>query len=127
LFGRRCLSLEGIPEGPLLFNRPTRGQDRVGALPPFSSMSIIKGTAVAPGIALGPIHIVRAHPGGVPIWSIPPEEVDGEIARLHDALSVTEEQLDRQRKRMLEEVGERDAGIFACGRHILFERSLVAF
>ena len=85
----------------------------------LSNMSIIKGTAVAPGIALGPIHIVRAHPGGVPIWSIPPEEVDSEIARLHEALSLTEEQLDRQRQRVLEEAGERDAGIFAVHAMVL--------
>jgi phosphotransferase system enzyme I (PtsI) len=45
--------------------------------------------------------------------------VDGEIARLHEALSLTEEQLDRQRQRMLEEVGERDAGIFAVHAMIL--------
>ncbi len=82
-------------------------------------MSIIKGTAVAPGIALGPIHIVRAHPGAVPIWTIPADEIDSEIGRLHEALSTTEKQLERQRLQVLESAGERDAGIFAVHSMIL--------
>jgi hypothetical protein len=31
----------------------------------------IKGTAVAPGLALGPVHIVRATPHVVPTWTVP--------------------------------------------------------
>ena len=119
LFGRRCLPLEGNPDGRLLFMGRARRQDRGRAVTAHLNMSIIKGIAVAPGIALGPIHIVRAHPGGVPVWTIPSNEVDGEIARLHEALSSTEKQLERQRQRVLEEASERDAGIFAVHAMIL--------
>ena len=82
-------------------------------------MPAIKGTAVAPGLALGPVHIVRARPDTVPIWTIPGEAVESEIARLQSALDAAREQLTRQEELVRKASGEQDAGIFAVHRMIL--------
>lgn len=82
-------------------------------------MPAIKGTAVAPGLALGPVHIVRARPDTVPIWTIPGESVESEIARLQAALDAAREQLSRQEELVRKASGEQDAGIFAVHRMIL--------
>src|SRR5438046_2386187 len=37
---------------------------------PMTQMRIIKGVAVAPGLALGPVHVVHATPNIVPTWSV---------------------------------------------------------
>ncbi len=82
-------------------------------------MPTLNGTPVSPGLGLGPIYIVRSHPGAIPVWNISAEEVDSEIQRLHEALDLTEKRLERQRKLVLEQAGEKDAGILAVHGMIL--------
>ena len=80
---------------------------------------IIKGTPVAPGLALGPVHVVRAAPNVVPTWTVPEEEVGREVARLHAALDGAADELRRRQKLVAQHAGERDAEIFAVHRMLL--------
>jgi len=42
----------------------------------------IKGVAVAPGLAMARVHVVRAAPEVIPTWSIREDEIEGELNRL---------------------------------------------
>jgi phosphotransferase system enzyme I (PtsI) len=83
------------------------------------SMPTIKGMPVAPGLAIGPVHVVRARADSVPVFTIRSEEVDGEVERLHDAVRVATELLMRQEEIVREGTSEKDAGILAVHRMIL--------
>jgi len=83
----------------------------------------IKGTAVAPGLALGPVHIVRATPHVVPTWTVPEEEIEREIARLHEAVDLATDELRRRQRLVAAQSGEKDAQIFSVHRHLLNEQS----
>ena len=78
----------------------------------------IQGTAVSPGLALGPVHIVHAG-HEVPTWSVPRDEVPFEIARLAGALNGAAERLEERRRRVAMSAGEKDAEIFAVHKLIL--------
>ena len=80
-------------------------------------MPLIKGTPVAPGLVLGPAHVVRARPDGVPVWTIPLESIEAEVARLRAAVREAAEQLELQRSAILDQAGEEEAGILAV--HIM--------
>lgn len=82
-------------------------------------MPLIKGIPVAPGLALGPAHVVRARPDVVPVWTIPAEQLEAETARLRAAVEEAAAQLERQRQAIAEEAGEEEAGILAVHRMIL--------
>jgi len=79
----------------------------------------IHGTSVSPGLALGPVHVVRAAPDAVPNWSIPEEELAAEVERLRRAIAVAGDELLRRQRLVAEQSGERDAQIFAVHRMIL--------
>ncbi len=89
----------------------------------MAQQRIIKGTAVAPGLALGPVHVVRAAPNVVPTWTVPEEEVEREIARLHEALDLATEELRRRQRLVAAQSGEKDAEIFSVHRHLLNDPS----
>lgn len=82
-------------------------------------MPSIKGIPVAPGLALGKVHIIRAKPGTVALWSIPEGAVEDEIARLAAAMDAARDQLTRQQEIVRRNGSEQDAGIFAVHRAIL--------
>lgn len=86
-------------------------------------MPTIQGTAVAPGLALGPVHVVRARPDVVPIWTIAGGDVDAEVARLEAALREAQGQLGRQRDLVHEATGSQDAEIFSLHRMVLQDPS----
>jgi phosphoenolpyruvate-protein phosphotransferase (PTS system enzyme I) len=86
-------------------------------------MPIVKGSPVAPGLALGPTHVVRARPDVVPVWSIPAAQVEAEIERLRSAVRGAAEHLEGQRRVISEAAGEDEAGILAVHRMILEDPS----
>ncbi|MEE8146824.1 MAG: phosphoenolpyruvate--protein phosphotransferase [Longimicrobiales bacterium] len=86
-------------------------------------MPTIQGTAVAPGLALGPVHVVRARSDVVPIWTIAGGDVEAEVERLAAALEETQEQLGRQRDLVHEATGSQDAEIFSLHRMVLQDPS----
>lgn len=83
----------------------------------------ILGVAVSGGLAVGPVHIVRAGAADVPAWFVPKEEAPAEIGRLAAALTETAEMLEQQRVRVARSSGEKDAEIFAVHRMILTDPS----
>jgi len=79
----------------------------------------VQGIAVAPGLALGPVHVVRARPDVVPTWVVRDDEVDAEWTRLSQAIERVSRALERHQESAQRHAGEKDAGIFAVHRMIL--------
>ena len=79
----------------------------------------IQGTAVSPGLAAGPVHVVHAGPTDIPAWTVGHEEVPLEIGRLASALNIASEKLLRRQEFVAEASGAKDAEIFAVHRMIL--------
>ena len=84
---------------------------------------MINGISVSPGLALGPVDVVRARADAVPTWSIPGVEVPRETRRLEEALETTSEALERRQKLVAAQAGKKDAEIFAVHRMILQDPS----
>ncbi len=82
-------------------------------------MPLIKGIPVAPGLVLGPAHVVRARPDVVPIWTIPRAALEAEVARLGNAVREAGRRLERQREVIAALASEEEAGILAVHRMIL--------
>lgn len=72
----------------------------------------LRGTPAAPGVAVG--HIVRYVPARATVTAttLKPEEVDAEIARLHDAVARVRERIDAARTRAAVTAGAQEAAIF---------------
>jgi len=79
----------------------------------------IQGIAVAPGLALGPVHVVRARADVVPSWVVRDDEVEAECARLADAVARVTDQLAQHQDSARRLAGEKDASIFAVHGMIL--------
>lgn len=80
---------------------------------------IIKGVPVAPGLAMGPVHVVRAAPDVVPTWSLREDEVEAEIVRLEQGVHEAEEELARRQALLRAHAGDQDAEILSVHRMIL--------
>ena len=84
----------------------------------------IHGTAVAPGLAMAPVHVIRAAPTVVPTWSLRGDEVEGEMARLKAAIGAVSLALEDQRSKLLAAgTSEQEAEIFSVHRMILQDPS----
>ncbi|MCH2102899.1 MAG: phosphoenolpyruvate--protein phosphotransferase [Planctomycetes bacterium] len=86
----------------------------------------IKGTPVAPGMAMGPVHVVRAARDRVPTWSIPEQEVMDEVGRLHEAIDRVCEELESRRVVVAEQANEQDANILAVHGMIVRDPSAIS-
>lgn len=86
---------------------------------------LLRGVAASPGLAVGPVHHVRA-----PQSVIAPDAVAGsptqERARLKDALAAARTELGGLRDRLAERAGEAAAGIFDVHAEILQDPELVS-
>ncbi|HUR28406.1 MAG TPA: phosphoenolpyruvate-utilizing N-terminal domain-containing protein, partial [Planctomycetota bacterium] len=80
---------------------------------------IIHGTAVSPGLAVGPVHVARSASQAVPTWSVPEEDLEREVARLHGAIRSASDELVRRQRMVALQAGEKDAEIFAVHRMVL--------
>lgn len=83
------------------------------------SSRVIKGLAVSSGLAIGPVHIVRAGSSEVPTWYVGSGDIEAEIARLAAAVSAVEDLLEEQQHRVARATNAKDAEIFAVHRAIL--------
>ncbi|MEM6675205.1 MAG: phosphoenolpyruvate--protein phosphotransferase [Planctomycetota bacterium] len=82
-------------------------------------MALIQGLPVAPGLGLGPVHVVRARLDAAPIWTLRTDEVDAEVERLDAAIERVTEVLAIRQADVTKAVGERDAGILGVHQMIL--------
>ncbi len=73
---------------------------------------VLQGIGVSPGVAFGPAVIVRWNFPEVPDRVVEAAEVEGEIARLREAMATVVAQLDLLRQRTLQRAGTEAAGIF---------------
>lgn len=86
---------------------------------PRAARGKVQGVAVAPGLALGPVHVVLTGPTDIPTWSVKREDVPFEIARLASAINTAAERLEERQKLVANSAGAKDAEIFAVHRMIL--------
>ncbi len=85
----------------------------------MAQVRVVKGVAVSPGLALGPVHVVQAATGKVPTWSVGHDEVEREIERVRRATVSAGAKLERRQRIVAEQAGEADAQIFAVHSAIL--------
>ncbi len=84
----------------------------------------IHGTAVSPGLAMAPVHVIRAAPSVIPTWSLREDEVAGERQRLETAIRTVSDTLEEQRTKLLAAgSSEQEAEIFTVHRMILQDPS----
>jgi len=70
------------------------------------------GIGVSPGLALAPAVVLDWRFPEVPDRSVPPEQVELELARLHEAVRVVAAHLDGLRERVLQSAGLEESRIF---------------
>jgi phosphotransferase system enzyme I (PtsI) len=75
-------------------------------------VTILRGTGVSPGIALGPALVMERDAAPVFRLTLAPEDVGKELERLEGALALSAEQLRAVKERLSREVGEPHAYIF---------------
>jgi phosphotransferase system enzyme I (PtsI) len=85
---------------------------------------IIKGTAVAPGLAIGPVHVVRAALNSVPTWTVAEDQLGRERMRLLEAIDQADEELRRRHRLVSQQSGDKEAEIFSFHRHMLADPGL---
>jgi phosphotransferase system enzyme I (PtsI) len=73
---------------------------------------VIRGVGVSPGVACAPAMVVRLDFPSVPDRAVPPEQVEGEVARLHEAVAAVVASLQEIGRRALERAGPEESRIF---------------
>jgi len=99
--------------------------DESSAPPSSSKQEIYKGTAVSPGIAVGPLLLLYADEHIIRKRRIRPEDVPGEITRFEAALLKTRQQIQTIRNELARSIGEADASIFDAHLLLLEDTSLI--
>ncbi len=87
--------------------------------------TIIQGTAVSPGIAFGPVHVIARGMIAPEVYEISPDHVDYEISRFQDAIAKTKSQLSGIQKKIEDISKNQDALIFEAHLMILEDKSLI--
>ena len=75
-------------------------------------MMIIKGIGVSPGVAIAPAFVYIDDSGIIPQYPISIEDVQSEMARLHEASLLAKKEIEALRDRAKNEAGEEQAAIF---------------
>ena len=99
--------------------------DEISATPAPAQQVIYKGTAVSPGIAIGPVMLLYADEHIIRKRRIRPEDVAGEITRFEAALLKTRQQIQNIRNQLASSLGEADASIFDAHLLLLEDTSLI--
>ena len=92
---------------------------------PAPQQIVYKGTAVSPGIAIGPLLLLYADEHIIRKRRIRPEDVPGEITRFEAALLKTRQQIQGIRNQLASSIGEEDASIFDAHLLLLEDTSLI--
>jgi phosphotransferase system enzyme I (PtsI) len=82
------------------------------------------GIPASPGIAVGPVHLLRWEIPEVPQRIIPDDAVPAEIERFHGVLSRAKERLAQLRDRVEHSAGAQEAAIFDVQRSIIDDSEL---
>lgn len=73
---------------------------------------VLRGVGVSPGVAFAPVLAVRWAFPEVPDRTVALDQVEAEVARLHDSVAAVRGQLAVLRERTLQRAGPEEAGIF---------------
>jgi len=79
---------------------------------------LLKGVPASRGIIIGPAVVLGSSELGVKRGKISSQSVEAEIARLHEAVARTREQLHDLKRKVATEIGQKQSEIFTA--HILF-------
>lgn len=77
------------------------------------------GNAVSPGIAIGPALVLDSEGVLISHRTVPPEQVDAEVARLHRALDETAEAARQDRERMTARLGPALGNIYGAQQSMI--------
>jgi phosphoenolpyruvate-protein phosphotransferase (PTS system enzyme I) len=83
------------------------------------------GMGVSPGIARGPIQVMRDELEEIDRCPIDPSQVSSEIARFESALVQTRIQILEMQQKIAEAIGTKDAGIFDAHLLVVEDRTLI--
>jgi len=101
---------------------PTDDSMLSGTMPVLETVR--KGTAAAPGIAIGRAYLMDRRRLKVPKRHVQPDEIDGEIERFHRALDASDRQLERIKEK-IEARFDDHYNIIAAHQLILHDEHLV--
>lgn len=90
-----------------------------------NSEIILQGTAVSPGIAFAPVHVLGRGMQAPEVYEISPDHVDYERKRFKEALEKTKEQLSGLQQKIEAISGEQEALIFEAHLMILQDNTLL--
>lgn len=83
------------------------------------------GMGVSPGIARGPLQVMRDELEEIERCPIDPSQVSAEIARFESALVQTRVQILEMQQKIAEAIGTKDAGIFDAHLLVVEDRTLI--
>ena len=78
----------------------------------MSVHEVVRGIGVSPGVAYARATLVRTNFPEVPDRTVRSDEIEGEVARLHDAVRQVTEQLQELGERVLQRAGVEESRIF---------------
>ena len=78
----------------------------------MTSPRTLRGIGVSPGLALAPAYVLEWRFPEVPDRSVPADQVDQEVARLHHAVAIVADHLDSLRLKVLQTAGLEESRIF---------------
>jgi phosphotransferase system enzyme I (PtsI) len=86
---------------------------------------ILVGIPASPGMVVGPAHVLLWEVPPVRLRLVPPEQVDVEIAHVHDALAKARDRVALLRARVEQHVGTDEARIFEAQSLILQDGDII--
>ncbi|MGH7703930.1 MAG: phosphoenolpyruvate-utilizing N-terminal domain-containing protein, partial [Gemmatimonadales bacterium] len=78
----------------------------------MTGSQLLRGIGVSPGVAFGPALIMRFDFPDVPNRGVRPDQVEGEVRRLGEAVASVVKSLERLRDRVLQRAGVEESRIF---------------
>ncbi len=79
----------------------------------------LQGIGASPGVAFGPAFLVERGRVRTPRYHLPPEKIDGEVARLHAAVELSDRQLEEVKARVARELDAAPRPIGGTREHAL--------
>jgi len=86
---------------------------------------ILVGIPASPGMVVGPAHVLLWEVPPVRLRLVPPEQVDLEIAHVHEALARARDRVALLRARVEQHVGTEEARIFEAQTFILQDAEII--
>lgn len=85
---------------------------------------MLRGLPASPGIVAGPVHLLRWEVPDVPPRMVTESEVEGELARFHEAVAQAQHRLRHVRDRAANQAGVEESMIFEVQITMLDDRAL---